>query len=125
MGKKIALLEDDRDYREVLTKYLEKEGYEVYAAPAGYTIVKDILENQPDLILADLMLPVDRGDEVIEHLKKENVLKKDIPVIIISSKDEPEIKEAAKKAGAVCYFKKPVDKKILLETIRINLAPSK
>lgn len=117
MKKRIAILEDDPDYREILTKLLENEGFEVFVAPTGFEIVNEIVRKQPDLILLDLMLPELSGEKVIDLFKTKEVIK-DIPVIIISAKDKSEIKKAAKEIKAVAYFIKPVDTRILLEGIK-------
>lgn len=116
MMKRIAVLEDDQDYREVLIKYLRNAGYEVIGASAGIEIVKEIMEKEPDLILLDLMLPMVDGEKVIDLFKQKEVIK-DIPVIIISSKDESEIKKTAEKINAVSWFQKPVDNDELIKVI--------
>ena len=109
MGKKIVILEDDLDYREVLVKLLEGAGYEVFGGTTGFDIVTKVVEEKPDLILIDLMLPGIPGNKVVDAFQKQDVLS-GVPVVILSSKDESEIAEAAKEVNAACWLKKPVDK---------------
>ncbi len=49
MAKRIAIIEDDKDYREVLTEVLKKEGYDVYGAESGFDIIDKMVGEKPDL----------------------------------------------------------------------------
>lgn len=118
--KRIAVLEDDQDYREVLTKSLENAGYEVIGASTGFEMVQDIIEKEPDLILLDLMLPMVDGNKVVDLFKEKEMIK-DVPVIVISSKDESEIKKAAEGMNAVGWFQKPVDDTELINAINQHI----
>lgn len=118
--KRIVILEDDQDYREVLTKQLENAGHEVVGVSTGFDIEEEIIEKTPDLILLDLMLPLIEGKKVIDLFRAKEVIK-NVPVIIISSKDESEIKQAAEGLNAVGWFKKPVDNNMLIETINQHI----
>lgn len=120
--KRIAILEDDKDYREVLMNILKGAGYEVYGEESGYDIVKSVVDNKPDLIILDLMLPMIDGEQVMEVFKNKGVLSSDeMPVVVLSSKDESEIKRAAEKVGASAWMKKPVEKEELLDTVRKHI----
>jgi len=122
MGKKrIAILEDDVEFRKLLTKIFQKEGFEVMSAGAGIDIVNDIVKNKPDLIILDLALPYLSGDVVIDAFHKKDVAT-GVPVIIVSGKEEKEIEEAVKKIGAVAYMKKPVkDINKLIELVKKHI----
>jgi len=113
---RIVVLEDDKDYREVLTQILEDAGHEVFGAETGFDIVDELVHGSPDLILLDLMLPTLTGDNVIEMFKQKQVIK-EVPVVIISSKDDEEIKAAAQKISAAGWLRKPVDRDELLEAV--------
>ena len=113
---RIVVLEDDKDYREVLTQILEDAGHEVFGAETGFDIVDELVHGSPDLILLDLVLPTLSGDSVIDLFKKKDVIR-EVPVIILSSKDEEEIKAAADKISAAGWLRKPVDKDELLEAV--------
>ncbi|MFH1414948.1 MAG: response regulator [Elusimicrobiota bacterium] len=114
--KTIAIIEDDRDYLQVLTDILEKEGFSVFGASNGFEIINDMVENKPDLIITDLKLPELDGDKVMAAFQDRDVIK-GVPILVISSKDEEDIKTAAKKIDAVAYLKKPVDNNKLIELV--------
>jgi DNA-binding response OmpR family regulator len=118
--KKIAILEDDKDYREVLIETLKNEGFDVYGAPTGHEIVEKMVKEKPDLILLDLVLPKILGVDVISVFQKKDVIA-GVPIIVMSSKDEAEIKEAAEKVNAAGWLKKPVEKNDLLEMIKTHV----
>ena len=84
-GRRILVVEDDRDIRESLQDLLEVEGYAVTTAENG----RDALEvlhgmEAPSVILLDLMMPVMSGDEFLQELRKDDALAS-IPVLIVSA----------------------------------------
>jgi len=90
MGKKILLIEDDKFLGKIINKKLLKEGYTVIRATDGEQGVLKVEEQNPDLILLDIVLPEMNGFEVLAKLKSSPALAK-IPVIILSNlgaKDE-------------------------------------
>jgi len=115
--KKIAIIEDDRNVLNLLKVILKDEGYEVYGAPTGIEIVNQLVNEKPDLIILDLMLPLLPGEKVIDTFQQKDVIT-GVPVIVISGKEEKEIKESAKEIGAVAYIKKPVDREKLIELVK-------
>ena len=115
--KKVAIIEDDRNNLNLLKVILKDEGYEVYGAPTGIEIVNQLVNKKPDLIILDLMLPLLPGEKVIDAFQQKDVIT-GVPVIVISGKEEKEIKESAKEIGAVAYIKKPVDRQKLIELVK-------
>ncbi|OGS20105.1 MAG: hypothetical protein A2252_11170 [Elusimicrobia bacterium RIFOXYA2_FULL_39_19] len=118
--KKIAILEDDRNLLELLTKVLINEGYEVIGASTGSDLANKILDNKPNLIITDIHLPQLSGHKVVELFQKKDI-DYYVPVIVMSSKEEEEIKKAAEHVGAVTYFKKPVDLPKMLELVKQHI----
>lgn len=117
MMKKIMVIEDDFDQAELLKVNLSKKGWDVVAISDGYKAVTTLVNDSPDLILLDLNLPYLDGDMVISVFNEKKLTDK-IPVIIISAKEESEIKKAQEKIKAAAYFKKPVDFDKLAELIK-------
>ncbi len=94
MAKKILIMEDEKILQDLLKKKLEKEGHDVLAVDDGEEGLKVIGDYMPDLLLLDIMMPKVDGFEVLEKIKKDEILSS-IPVIIISNSGQPvEIKRA-------------------------------
>lgn len=83
LKRKILVVDDDKDIREIIRFYLEDSGYEVIEAQNGKEALKLADELQPELITLDIIMPGLDGFEVL-RLLKENTRTKDIPVIILS-----------------------------------------
>lgn len=81
--KHILIVEDDKDYREALTELLEEKGFKVHDAENGLLGI-DILKNEAvDLVLLDLQMP--QMDGIAFYNQMRNVLKKNIPVIMLTN----------------------------------------
>ena len=112
--KTIAIIDDDVQIGDVLTKILEKEGYGVMRAYSGTEALYLLSQKKPDLILLDLMLPGLSGEEVLPHIKN-------IPVIVLSAKVDVQDKINLLLGGAVDYMTKPFDPDELLARIIVGL----
>ncbi len=87
--KKICIVDDDPDLREIYLMKFNQEGFEVFLATNGEEGLQVIREKQPDIILLDLQMPVKNGIEVLEELDGDAVLSK-IPVIVLTNIDNEE-----------------------------------
>lgn len=103
--KKILIVEDEQSLLKLLELNFKSSGYTVYKSINGDEAYNMALEQQPDLILLDILLPGESGMSVLERLKK-NERTKDIPVIMLTNFNEPERIEQAKEKGAVDYLVK-------------------
>ena len=101
--KKILIIEDDKFLRELIVRKLNEEDFEVSEAVDGEEGIKKIIEEKPDLILLDLILPGIDGFEVLARMKKESVLSS-IPVIILSNLGQKDDVEKGLKMGAIGYL---------------------
>jgi len=72
--KNIVILEDDKDYLEVLSEFLSSEGYEVFGAETGFDIIEHLVDKKPDLIISDLKLPHMSGEQVMSAFKDKDVI---------------------------------------------------
>ena len=94
--KKVCIIDDDNDIREIYMMKFNMEGYDVSAAANGEEGLKIIREKKPDVILLDLQMPVKTGAEVLEELYADPLLSK-IPVIVLTNLDnEDTFKEIGK-----------------------------
>ncbi len=99
MERKILIIEDDKFLRELISRKLSDENFEVAEAVDGEDGVKKTEEEIPDLILLDLILPGIDGFEVLRQIKTKSKLSK-IPVIILSNLGQEEDIEKGFKLGA-------------------------
>lgn len=97
--KRILLIEDEELMVDLLQRKLSQEGYEVLIARNGEEGLKLAREQNPDLILLDIIMPKMGGFEVMERISKDNDLRK-IPVIVISNSGQPVEIDKAQKLGA-------------------------
>ena len=116
MTNRILLIEDELDVARVTEMRLEKSGYEVVNALNGAEASTFLEKNIPDLILLDLLLPGERGEEICKKLKCDDRFK-DIPVIIFtaSASDLPKV---ATEIGADDYIMKPFEPEELLDKVK-------
>jgi len=103
MARTILIIEDDKFLRELITRKLLNEAYEVSEAVDGEEGIKKIKEEKPDLILLDLILPGIDGFEVLSKMREDPALAQ-IPVIILSNLGQKDDVEKGLKMGAVDYL---------------------
>ena len=115
--KKILVI-DDSETNNILIKSLFEhlEGYEVIALNNSKEVLHIIEKFLPDLILLDLMMPQKDGFTILKELKSIPVCK-DIPVIIVSAKQEARDIELAMKLGASDYIRKPLGNNNLVKKV--------
>lgn len=113
---KILLVEDNEDNRDMLSRRLERKGFEVILAVDGQDGVDKAVSQFPDLILMDMSLPVMDGWEATKRLKK-SAETKNIPVVALTAHAMSSDRDKAIEAGCDDYDTKPVDFTRLLEKI--------
>ena len=118
--KRILLVDDDRDFVEMLTDLMETSGYEVLTAISGEEGIEKCKESSPDLILLDIMLPQIDGLDVL-YMLRNLYNTKAIPIIIVTGKTEMESFFQAKGFGATDYIMKPFHPEELLALIAKHL----
>ncbi len=105
MNKKILIVEDDKLLREMMSRKLKKEGFEVFIVTNGEDGEEKVREAKPDVILLDLILPGISGFEVLERVKKDEELKH-IHVIILSNLGQKSEIQKGKDLGAEDFLVK-------------------
>ena len=114
---KITIIEDDEVIREELKSFLENYGYEV-KAPTDFKNILNFLENEDsDLILLDINLPVYDGYFICREIRK----KSDVPIIIVTSRDSDMDELMSMNLGADDFITKPYNTQILLARISVLL----
>ena len=114
---RILIVEDERKIARFLELELRHEGYEVKCAEDGRTGLEMALSDDTDLVILDLMLPEMSGIEVCRRLRRES----DVPIIMLTAKDDVSDKVMGLDMGADDYMTKPFAIEELLARIRVAL----
>ena len=113
---KILLVEDNEMNRDMLSRRLQRKGYQVVLAVDGRSGVEMTQTQAPDLVLMDVIMPGIKGRDLCKKIKAYEVLK-DISVIFLTAKDSEDDIQAELEAGAVTHLTKPVNPTDLLQVI--------
>ncbi|QAY68538.1 response regulator YycF [Paenibacillus protaetiae] len=122
MHGKILVVDDEQPIADILKFNLEKEGYEVICAFDGGEAVRLALEEQPDLMLLDLMLPVKDGMDVCREVRQKELY---MPIIMLTAKDTELDKVLGLELGADDYVTKPFSTRELLARVKAHLRRQK
>jgi len=114
--RKIIIVEDEEEIRELLKLRLEKMGFECFLAEDGLRAVTLVKDKRPDLVVLDLMLPKLSGEEVCKEIRKDPEVG-NTPIIMLTGKDSDVDRVVGKVIGANCYMSKPCDVHKLLDVI--------
>ncbi len=124
MAKKLLVIEDEKDIVEILKAILEHEGYEVLCAYDGEEGLKSAIENKPDLVVTDIMMPKMDGFEVAEKLKQHPDTT-GIPIVMLTAKDQEVDRQRGLSLGIAAYIIKLFDLEELIATIKETIEHKK
>ena len=119
-GKRILIVDDTKEIVQVVSQRLKSWGYEVLMATNGEEGLKMALEQLPDLILLDIMMPGMKGRDVCAHLKA-NPKTQRIPVIFLTALGLADHVKSGLEVGADDYIVKPFEPAELRDRIRVCL----
>ena len=114
MPKKILIVEDEANIRELLRLYLEREGYTVIEAENGVEGIKLWKSEKPDMLLLDVMMPVMDGWAVCKEIRAES----DVPIIMLTAKGETADRVSGLEMGADDYIVKPLEMPEVIARVR-------
>ena len=114
MAKKILIVEDEANIRELLRLYLEREGYAVIEAENGVEGIKLWKAEKPDMLLLDVMMPVMDGWAVCKEIRAES----DVPIIMLTAKGETADRVSGLEMGADDYIVKPLEMPEVIARVR-------
>ena len=117
MPFKILIIEDEKNISEIVAKYLEKEGYATLIANDGIEGLALFRDSHPDLVISDVMMPTIDGFEVLREIR----LISDIPVIMLTAKQEEVDRLKGFENGADDYVTKPFSPKELVRRVMVML----
>ena len=102
----ILVVEDDQNLRKLMTAYLHMNGYRVLQAANGQEALEEMERTQPDLVIADIMMPVMDGYTLTEQIRQSYPL---LPVLMVTARETLEDKRRGFSLGVDDYMVKPVD----------------
>ena len=114
MPKKILIVEDEANIRELLRLYLERVGYTVLEAENGVEGIKKWKSDKPDMLLLDVMMPVMDGWAVCREIRAES----DVPIIMLTAKGETADRVSGLEMGADDYIVKPLEMPEVIARVR-------
>ena len=117
----ILIVDDSPTELHVVQTLLERHGYETSTADSGEGGIRAAMERRPDLILMDVVMPGMNGFQATRKLTRSSPTA-DIPVIVVTSKDQETDRIWALRQGASDYLVKPVDESHLIEKIEAQLS---
>ena len=118
MSKRILIVEDEKNIVDILSFNLSKEGYDTLEAYDGQAGLQLALEQDPDLVLLDLMLPKMDGFDVCRQLRQAG---RNTPVIMLTAREEETDKVLGLELGADDYITKPFSMRELLARVKANI----
>ena len=116
----IMVVDDDADTVSILARHLQREGFVAIEAVSGAECIRLAHENPVDVILLDLMMPEMDGFEVVRALKN-NPATAEIPIIMITARDDIESRSEGMRVGVSDFLAKPVFRKQLANRIKAQL----
>ena len=118
MGKTILIVEDEKNIVDILVYNLTKEGYTTLEAYDGDAGLQLALEQDPDLILLDLMLPQKNGFDVCREIRQAG---RTTPILMLTAREEETDKVLGLELGADDYITKPFSMRELLARVKANI----
>ena len=116
--KKILVVDDDPDLRQLLADYLNRNGYDTLLAQDATDLEHRISRFEPDLVILDRMMP---GGDGVDACRRLRAIDEDIPIILLTAKDETVDRIIGLESGADDYVGKPFDPRELLARIEAVL----
>lgn len=117
MGKKILIVDDEKNIVDILKFNMEKEGFETIEAYDGEQGLTMALNQDPDLVLLDVMLPKMDGFEVCRKVRQSST----VPILMLTAKEEEVDKVLGLELGADDYITKPFSPRELMARVKANL----
>jgi PAS domain S-box-containing protein len=113
LGRRVLVVEDDQNIAQLISLHLKEGGYSVSTVARAEDALQAARHERPDLITLDIYLPGTDGFELLQTLKSDETTA-DIPVVIVSVLPD---KKRGLRLGAVDYMTKPIDERLLLDTV--------
>lgn len=113
----VLIVDDDIKLVQLLKTYFEKDGFITYTANDGLVAMQEVKQRKPDIMILDLMLPGLDGWEVCRRIRRDN----DIPIIMLTARDEESDRLIGLEIGADDYVSKPFSPKEVVARAKVIL----
>ena len=123
MSKRIIVVDDDKEIREIVTFVLNRQGFEVTAASNGQQLQQLLAQLIPDLIILDVMMPGENGYQIF-HFLRSNLHTQHIPIVIMTAHVEDIYERISVDLGAAEHMTKPFHPFDLVERVKTLLQTS-
>jgi PleD family two-component response regulator len=117
---RVLVVDDDEHAVEILYRLLQREGFEVLRARSGKEALAIVAAQDVDVILLDVMMPEMDGFAVCGELRREERTR-DIPVVLLTAKDDMETRALGMKLGVSEFLTKPTNKRELFARVRAQI----
>lgn len=114
---RVLIVDDSPTETYKISSVLSKHGFEVLTAATGEDGVSVARKELPDVVLMDIVMPGLNGFQATRQLSRDSITK-DIPVIIVTTKDQETDRVWGERQGARGYLTKPVEDKVLIQAIK-------
>ncbi len=112
---KVLITEDSAYMRRMTCGIIRRAGHEIVEATNGEECLRKIVEEEPDLVLLDLVMPERDGISVLGRLKKRGI---SVPVIVLTADIQDSVRQGCMGLGAVAFLNKPPKEEALMEAVR-------
>jgi DNA-binding response OmpR family regulator len=116
----ILIVDDDTHTLEILSRWLAREGYQTIRAESGPACLERLATEHVDVIVLDVMMPGMDGLQVCEQLRSRDKWR-DIPVVLLTAKDDIETRSRGMTLGVSEYLTKPINKQELLTRLQAQI----
>ena len=120
MQSRIVVADDSATMRMIVTSTLKAQGWDVVAASNGQDGLSLARERQPDLVVTDWNMPVMGGLGFVQGLRGDAATRH-VPILVLTTEDDDESKQAARALGVNGWIYKPVDPELLVEVVASHL----
>jgi CheY-like chemotaxis protein len=121
-GARVLVADDSEDALSAYEAYLRSKGYDVTVSLTGDSALRQVRATLPDVVIVDHEMPGLNGCEVAKALAGEPETR-NIPVIMVTGRDDPETRQRAMLSGCVAFLTKPCQPALLLMNLALALGP--
>ena len=117
---RVVCIEDEPEMIDLVRLILSRKGFQVVGAMGGREGLEVIAREKPDLVLLDLMMPDMDGWEVYQKMKANEAMK-NIPVIVVTGRSDPEEEATVRELGITAFLRKPPNGQQILSALSVAL----